>query len=81
VGNTKRILPDGLKLNIDWEAWQHPSIYKLIKEIGNVPEDDMRATFNLGIGLIAVVSKTNVDAIQAKAAELGEETVSLGSIQ
>jgi phosphoribosylformylglycinamidine cyclo-ligase len=81
VGNTKRILPDGLKLNIDWEAWQRPSIYKLIKEIGNVPEDDMRATFNLGIGLIAVVSKTNVDAIQAKAAELGEETVSLGSIQ
>ncbi len=81
VGNTKRILPEGLKLEIDWNAWERPPIYKLIQEIGNVPEEDMRATFNLGIGLIMVVSKTAVDSVKTKATELGEEVINLGSIQ
>ncbi len=75
VGNTKRILPEGLKLDINWDSWERPPVYKLIQEIGNVPEDDMQATFNLGIGLIAVVSEDQVDAVKAKAGELGEDEV------
>ncbi|MGN8225418.1 phosphoribosylformylglycinamidine cyclo-ligase [Gracilimonas sp. BCB1] len=75
VGNTKRILPDGLKLDINWDSWERPPVYKLIQEIGNVPEDDMQATFNLGIGLIAVVSEDQADAVKAKAKESGEEEV------
>lgn len=79
VGNTKRILPEGLALDIDWDAWERPAVYKLIQEIGNVPEEDMQATFNLGIGLVAVVSPDAVDAIKAKAAELGEEVFVVGT--
>ncbi|WP_421773254.1 phosphoribosylformylglycinamidine cyclo-ligase [Gracilimonas sp.] len=75
VGNTKRILPEGLKLDINWDSWERPPVYNLIQEIGNVPEDDMQATFNLGIGLIAVVSEEQVDTVKAKAKELGEEEV------
>lgn len=80
VGNTKRILPDGLKLNINWDAWERPPVYNLIKEIGNVPEDDMQATFNLGIGLIAVVSEDEIDAVKTKAGELGEDVFEVGKI-
>ena len=79
VGNTKRILPDGLALDINWDAWERPAVYKLIQEIGNVPEEDMQATFNLGIGLVAVVSPDAVEAIKAKAAELGEEVFEVGT--
>ncbi len=56
VGNTMRVIPRGLKLSIDWESWQRPAIFSLIQEKGNVPEGDMRRTFNLGIGMIFVVS-------------------------
>lgn len=80
VGNTKRILPEGMKLDINWDAWERPPVYKLIKEIGNVPEDDMQATFNLGIGLIAVVSESEVDAVKKKAEALGEEVFEIGKV-
>ena len=80
VGNTKRILPEGLKLNVDWKSWERPAIYNLIQEIGNVPEEDMQATFNLGIGLIAVVSESEKDLVSKKAEELGEEVFEVGKV-
>lgn len=80
VGNTKRILPEGLALNIDWDGWERPAVYKMIQEIGNVPEDDMQATFNLGIGLVCVVSADEAVTVKAKAEELGEEVFEVGSV-
>lgn len=77
IGNTKRILPDSLSLQIDWNAWERPPIYKLIQEIGNVPEDDMRATFNLGIGLIAVVDLEMEEKLQEQAEE---ELIIIGNV-
>lgn len=78
AGNTKRILPEGRRLDIDWDAWERPAIFELIQKIGNVPEQDMRATFNLGIGLIAVVKPERKARIQEQA---GEETIVLGTIR
>lgn len=80
VGNTKRILPEGLALNINWEGWERPAVYKLIQEIGNVPEEDMQATFNLGIGLVCVVSADKAAEVKAKAESLGEEVFEAGSV-
>ncbi|WP_409029232.1 phosphoribosylformylglycinamidine cyclo-ligase [Gracilimonas sediminicola] len=81
VGNTKRILPEGLKLDINWDSWERPPVYNLIQEIGNVPEEDMQATFNLGIGLIAVVSEDQVDAVTKRAEDLGEEVFKIGTVR
>ncbi|MEP1152739.1 MAG: phosphoribosylformylglycinamidine cyclo-ligase [Balneola sp.] len=80
VGNTKRILPEGLALNIDWDGWERPAVYKMIQEIGNVPEEDMQATFNLGIGLVCVVSADEAATVKAKVEELGEEVFEVGSV-
>ncbi len=80
VGNTKRILPEGLTLDVNWTSWERPNVYKLIQEIGNVPEEDMQATFNLGIGLVAVVSHSALDAVKTKAEELGEEVFKVGRV-
>ncbi len=55
LGNTKRILSDSLDLSVDWTAWQVPPIFSLIQEWGNVPVDDMRSAFNMGIGLVMIV--------------------------
>ena len=81
IGNTKRILPDGFVLNIDWNSWDRPAIYSVIQKIGNVPEEDMRATFNLGIGLIAVVDKSMVKKVLEAAAHLGEPGFEIGRIK
>lgn len=81
VGNTKRILPEGLSLDVEWDSWDRPAIFKLIGELGNVPEEDMRATFNLGIGLICVVSEEQAEKVEQTAAELGEEVFRIGKVQ
>ena len=71
-GNTRRILPDGLGLAVDWDAWERPAIFQLIRRLGEVPEEDMRSTFNLGVGLVAVVPEAHVAAAKAVWAEMGE---------
>src|SRR5690606_33504466 len=54
-GNTARVIPDGLVFEVDYGAWERPPIFSLIQDLGGVPEDDMRRTFNLGIGLVAIL--------------------------
>ncbi|MEL7833194.1 phosphoribosylformylglycinamidine cyclo-ligase [Fodinibius sp. Rm-B-1B1-1] len=80
IGNTKRVVPDELTIQLDWGAWHRPAIFELIKDLGNVPEDDMRATFNLGIGLIAVVDPKIADQVKESAAEIDEDIIELGEI-
>ena len=79
-GNTKRILPDGLRLDVDWSAWERPAIFELIGRLGDVPEDDMRSTFNLGVGLVAVVPPARVAEAKAVWTAMGEHPIELGRI-
>ncbi|MFA6234821.1 MAG: phosphoribosylformylglycinamidine cyclo-ligase [Bacteroidota bacterium] len=59
VGNTMRVIPKDCALDIRWDAWQRPALFRMIQELGKVPEDDMRRTFNLGIGMIVIVSEAD----------------------
>jgi phosphoribosylformylglycinamidine cyclo-ligase len=54
--NTPRILPSGLGVRIDLGTWPVLPIFELLRKIGRIPEQDWRRTFNLGIGMIFVVS-------------------------
>jgi phosphoribosylformylglycinamidine cyclo-ligase len=56
-GNLPRILPKGLSAHVRSDSWPVPKIFSLIKQMGNVPEEDMRKTFNMGIGYVMVISK------------------------
>lgn len=80
IGNTKRILPEGLALEIDWEAWERPAVYNLIQNIGNVPEEDMQSAFNLGIGLVCVVSESAKENVKKEAKKLREEVFEIGRV-
>ena len=79
-GNTSRIIPDGLGMEIDWNAWERPTIFKLLQEWGNVPEADMRRTFNLGLGMIFIVSADEADSTLNILKEMGEEALKVGEI-
>ena len=80
VDNTKRILGENQDLEIDWSCWERPPIFKLIQELGNVPEEDMRHSMNLGIGLITVVKPEGLSALQTHLASQGEPYIQLGTV-
>lgn len=79
-GNTMRVIPRGLKLSIDWTAWERPWIFKLIQKTGEVPEQDMRRTLNLGIGLILIVSRGEADKVQADLRRRRERSFVIGEV-
>lgn len=79
-GNTVRILRGGLKLRVDWDAWERPAIFSLIQSVGKVPEEDMRRTFNLGIGLVIVVSSRVADDVLRWLKRAGETPVVIGEV-
>jgi len=81
IGNTKRIVPEGMTISVDWDSWDRPTIFGLIQKIGNVPEEDMRATFNLGIGLIAVVDASKESEITEIIKNQEEKVLKLGIIE
>lgn len=63
-GNLVRILPEGICANIKNNSWPVPPIFKITKKFGNISDDEIKKTFNMGMGYIMVVSeKESSDAI------------------
>ncbi len=80
-GNVKRIIPDGLFAQIKIDKRQIPEIFYIIKRLGNVPEDDMLSTFNMGIGFVIIVDANDVANIINAIKSSGEEAFVLGEIE
>ncbi len=53
LGNLARVLPDGLRAEIDWDAWERPPVFEWLAR--HVAEEELARVFNLGVGYIAVV--------------------------
>jgi phosphoribosylformylglycinamidine cyclo-ligase len=62
LGNLERVLPDGVRADVDWDAWERPRVFEWLAEQG-VSEDEARRVFNLGIGLVAVVPDAPAGAL------------------
>jgi len=54
-GNLPRCLPEGLKVDVDYNAWKLPDVFSKIMLAGEIPEEEMKKTFNMGIGYCVVV--------------------------
>ncbi|MEX0686474.1 MAG: phosphoribosylformylglycinamidine cyclo-ligase [Balneolales bacterium] len=80
-GNTSRIIPEGFTINVDWDAWEQPPLFRLIQKLGNVPDDDLRESLNLGIGLVVVAEKQNLHEILDKAKNLNETVHVIGTVR
>ncbi len=81
VGNTRRVVPAALTLQIDWDAWERPAIFRLIQRAGDVPEEDMRRTFNLGVGLIIIASPREADGVLRTLRLKHERPVVMGEVR
>jgi len=53
LGNLSRVVPDGLRAEIDWSSWTRPPVFEWLAR--HVEEEELRRVFNLGIGYLAVV--------------------------
>ena len=62
AGNVSRIIPQGLKAQLNWGSWQEPPIFDLIRRWGNIGESAMREAFNLGVGLVVAVAEKDQGA-------------------
>jgi len=54
IGNLPRAVPGGLRPEVDWGSWTVPPIFDLVGEAAGATGDDLRATFNLGIGMVVI---------------------------
>ena len=78
--NTPRMLPEGLAAQIDTGAWTIPPIFELLRRLGNLPEDDYRRTFNLGIGMLLAVSRAQVRRAEELLRKIGEPFFAVGEV-
>ncbi|MBR6332332.1 MAG: phosphoribosylformylglycinamidine cyclo-ligase [Dehalococcoidales bacterium] len=78
--NIPRCIPDGLCAEIKKDDVRILPIFKLIQKTGDIPERDMFNTFNMGVGMIVVVDKADVDVTLSILKANGEDAYILGSI-
>ncbi len=79
-GNTKRVLHGGLQMEVDYSSWTRPALFDLIQSVGNVPEDDMRLSMNLGVGLVIIASPDSEKEIMKWASDNNEQIFPIGKV-
>ena len=80
-GNLPRIFPKGVCAVVKEGSWPVPPIFHLIKEMGNVPDDDMRKTFNMGIGYIIVIPEADSEKAISILKKAGFDSFVIGNIE
>jgi phosphoribosylformylglycinamidine cyclo-ligase len=61
ANNLARVLPGHLTATIDRSSWSPAPIFGLVAEIGGVERDDLEATLNMGVGMVAIVAASDAD--------------------
>lgn len=78
--NIPRVLPKGCKAVIKEGSWKIPPIFPMLQRLGEISTEEMYRTFNMGIGLLAVVSVEQVNDILQQFSAVGEEVSIIGEI-
>ncbi len=78
--NLPRILPRGTAAQVELSAWQAPPLFRHLQQLGNVTQDEMFRTFNMGIGMIAVVAPDQVKKAKAILSRANERYCLIGRI-
>jgi phosphoribosylformylglycinamidine cyclo-ligase len=78
--NTPRMLPANLAASINVASWPVLPIFKMLREIGNVPEDDWRRTLNLGIGMILAIGVKDAVGAERILRRMGETPYAVGHV-
>ena len=78
--NIPRILPENVDAKINVDSWKLPAIFKFMQEKGDINKTEMFSTFNMGIGMVIVISKEDVDKSIQLLNSIGEDVRIIGEI-
>ena len=80
-GNLPRVLPSGVKAQIDLASWPVPSIFKYLAGVGKVDTDELLQSFNMGVGMILVVPPAHVKSVEADLKRRREKFFRIGRVE
>ncbi|MDQ6959625.1 MAG: phosphoribosylformylglycinamidine cyclo-ligase [Mariprofundaceae bacterium] len=78
--NIERILPDGLAATVDISSWPVPPVFDYLLSLADVARDERYRTFNMGIGFIAILSKSEAEKVESVLCAVGETVYCIGRI-
>ncbi len=79
--NLPRVLPEGVQAVVDSRSWQEPPLFGYIRREGRVPDQDMRRTFNLGVGMVLCVRRDRAGDVQHALTQAGEKPFVMGELR
>jgi len=79
--NIPRVLPDGLQASIDTGSWTPLPVFDWLAVTGRIATDEMRRTFNCGVGMVVIVAELDVDTALSALKESGESAWVLGHVE
>lgn len=79
--NLGRVVPDHLQVEISRSGWEVPGVFRWLQKHGSVEQAEMDRVFNMGIGMVLVVSQHFAASIRSQVAECGIETFELGRVR
>jgi phosphoribosylformylglycinamidine cyclo-ligase len=80
-GNLPRVLPSGVKAQIDLASWPVPAIFKFLAALGKIDTDELLQSFNMGIGMVLVVPPENAKAAEGDLKRRREKFFRIGRIE
>jgi len=80
AGNLARVLPEGCRARLAPGAWPRPPLFRWLIAAGEIPEDDARTAFNLGIGMAVVCAPDAAPALSRSLLARGERVAEIGAI-
>ena len=80
-GNLPRVLPAGVKAQIDLASWPVPPIFKFLATLGKIETNELLQSFNMGIGMVLVVPPAYVKSVEADLKRRREKFFRIGRIE
>lgn len=81
VENLARIVPQHVQVVLERGSWQVPGIFSWVQRLGRIEAAEMERVFNMGIGMVLVVSSDAAESVQRRLADLGFENWQLGAVR
>ncbi len=78
--NLPRCIPDGLEARVDYNSWKMPEVFSKIMLAGEIPEEEMKKVFNLGIGYCVVVPENVSVDVQLRIEGYGLKSWVIGDV-
>jgi phosphoribosylformylglycinamidine cyclo-ligase len=72
IENPPRAVAEGLHAVFDWEAWRLPPLFEWLAKTGGITIEEMRRTFNCGVGFLLIVGASDAEAVASQLADSGE---------